>query len=60
MALIICLKCTTAYTVGAPGCPHCGSKKHVEQGAKGDPTLAAAPLPVAATTNEEAPNAQDL
>jgi hypothetical protein len=43
MALLICLKCTTAYSVGAPCCPNCGGKKSVEQGSKGDPTLAAEP-----------------
>jgi hypothetical protein len=41
MALLVCLKCTTRYSVGAPACPHCGGKKSVEQGSKGDPALAA-------------------
>jgi hypothetical protein len=44
MALLVCLKCTTRYSVGAPQCPHCGSKKSVEQGSKGDPALAAVPV----------------
>lgn len=30
--LLICLDCTTAYSVGAPGCPQCGSTNAVEQG----------------------------
>lgn len=32
MSLWICKACTTAYSVGAPACPHCGGRKHVEQG----------------------------
>ena len=32
MALLVCTKCTTAYSVGAPRCPHCGNRKSVEQG----------------------------
>lgn len=39
MTLLICLKCTCAYSVGAPACPQCGGKKSAEQGSKGDPTL---------------------
>lgn len=42
MAAWVCKPCHTVYSVGAPGCPQCGSKKWVEQGAKGDPTLVAA------------------
>lgn len=30
--LVICDKCTTAYTPGAPRCPHCGSADHHDQG----------------------------
>lgn len=41
MTLLICLKCTAAYSIGAPRCPQCGGKKSVEQGSKGDPTMAA-------------------
>lgn len=56
MTLMVCKDCTAAYSVGAPRCPQCGSKKSAEQGAKGDPTLvAASSAPV-----EEDPNAEDL
>ena len=41
MAAWVCKGCRTVYSVDAPRCPHCGSKKWVEQGAKGDPTLVA-------------------
>ena len=34
MAGWVCNKCTTLYTVGAPQCPHCGTKAHTEQGEK--------------------------
>lgn len=30
--LLICCDCTTAYSVGAPACPQCGSTNAVEQG----------------------------
>lgn len=30
--LWICTHCTTAYSVEAPRCPHCGSTAYVEQG----------------------------
>lgn len=30
--LLICTACTTAYSVGAPRCPHCGGRKAVEEG----------------------------
>lgn len=53
--LWICKGCTTAYSVGAPVCPQCGSKKHAEQGAKDDPTLAPAPVE-APETPEETPD----
>jgi rRNA maturation protein Nop10 len=53
MALLICLKCTTAYTVGAPACPHCGGKKAVEQGSKGDPTLTVPDMAVPAEPAKE-------
>ena len=26
--LQVCLACTTAYSVGAPSCPHCGSTEY--------------------------------
>lgn len=55
MAALVCKDCTTTYSVGAPRCPQCGSKKSVEQGAKGDPTLVAA----SAAPSEEDPNAED-
>ena len=32
MALWICTKCTTRYSVGAPQCPQCGTKNHYEDG----------------------------
>lgn len=48
MALLICKPCTTAYAVGAPKCPHCGSTEYAEQGSPDDPTLVVAPEPVAA------------
>lgn len=35
--LWICDDCTTAYSVGAPRCPHCGSTAHHDQG---DDTMA--------------------
>ncbi len=30
MALWHCVDCTAAYSVDAPRCPQCGSKKHVD------------------------------
>lgn len=33
MALWKCTDCTTAYAVGAPRCPQCGSDRQVEEGA---------------------------
>lgn len=30
--LWVCDDCTTAYSVGAPRCPHCGSEDFHEQG----------------------------
>lgn len=41
MAAWVCKGCTAIFSVGAARCPQCGSKKWVEQGAKGDPTLTA-------------------
>ena len=32
MSLWHCTACTTAYSVGAPCCPHCGSTEHEEDG----------------------------
>ncbi len=29
--LWICNVCTTAYSVGAPACPHCGGDDHVDE-----------------------------
>ena len=34
MALWVCEKCTTKYSVGAPQCPQCGGKTYHEDGAK--------------------------
>lgn len=34
--LWICDACTTAYSVGAPACPHCGETDYTEQGAEHD------------------------
>lgn len=31
MSLWVCLDCTTAFSVGAPRCPHCGSERHAEE-----------------------------
>ena len=28
----VCLDCTTAYAVGAPRCPHCGSERGADEG----------------------------
>ena len=28
----VCLDCSTAYSVGAPLCPHCGSERHADEG----------------------------
>jgi hypothetical protein len=39
MAALVCLGCTTVYSVGASRCPQCGGKKHAEQGSRNDPTL---------------------
>ena len=30
--LWICQACTTAYSVGAPGCPQCGADDHADEG----------------------------
>lgn len=30
--LWICQRCTTAYSVGAPACPQCGSADYAEEG----------------------------
>lgn len=32
MALWVCVGCSTAYSVGAPACPHCGSTDSYEEG----------------------------
>lgn len=32
MSLRVCLDCTTAFAVGVPRCPHCGSERHAEEG----------------------------
>ena len=34
MALLVCEKCGTKYTVGAEKCPHCGGKQRHEDGEK--------------------------
>jgi hypothetical protein len=46
VTLRICLDCTTAFAVGVPRCPHCGSERHAEQGS-------AAALGVHASTSFE-------
>lgn len=37
MALLICDDCTTAYTPGAPACPHCGATDSHEEGTEPTP-----------------------
>jgi hypothetical protein len=32
--LWICQGCTSAYSVGAPACPQCGSAEYLEEGAE--------------------------
>lgn len=32
MALWVCSRCTTRFSVGAPACPHCRSTEHYEEG----------------------------
>jgi hypothetical protein len=32
MTLWVCSACSTRYSVGAPSCPHCGRKRHYEEG----------------------------
>lgn len=32
MTLLVCLDCTTAFAVGVPRCPHCGSERSAEEG----------------------------
>ena len=32
MALLVCADCSTAFSVGAAACPHCGSPDHFEEG----------------------------
>lgn len=53
--LLICLDCTAAYSVGAPQCPQCGSKKFCEQGSKKHEAMLAAAA-AKASSPEEAPN----
>ncbi len=56
MALRICRGCTTAYTVDAPCCPHCGSTDGYEQGSD-----ATSVVPVADDeADEEDSDAEDL
>lgn len=59
--LWICLQCTTAYSVGAQGCPHCGSSEYAEEGTEmakitrhGGPTHKAGQLPDLPTAEEAA------
>ncbi len=40
MALWVCEKCTTKYSVGAPQCPQCGGKAYHEDGQKAKPKAA--------------------
>lgn len=58
MSLLICDDCTTAYSVGAPKCPHCGSTYAYEQGAGSDPAQAVFVADPAA--DEEDLDAEDL
>lgn len=37
MALLVCEKCTTLYSVGADKCPQCGSKQRHEDGERPTP-----------------------
>lgn len=54
--LLICCDCTTAYSVGAPKCPQCGSTSFVEQGSPEHLALLA-PAPAKAKPKPvEAPN----
>ncbi|MCX4703869.1 hypothetical protein [Streptomyces sp. NBC_01373] len=39
MALLVCTGCTTRYSVGAAGCPQCGSSEHVEEGQEPMPKI---------------------
>lgn len=32
MTLRVCMDCTTAFAVGVPRCPHCGSERSAEEG----------------------------
>lgn len=32
MTLLVCLDCSTAFAVGVPRCPHCGSERKAEEG----------------------------
>ena len=32
MALWVCVGCSTAYSVGAPACPHCGLSDYYDEG----------------------------
>lgn len=57
--LWICRACTTAFSVGAPKCPHCGSKKWCEQGSKEHVTMLAGATPAVEdfSSGEEPSNA---
>jgi RNA polymerase subunit RPABC4/transcription elongation factor Spt4 len=46
--LWICKDCTCGYSVGAPKCPHCGSKKYAEEGSKAHLAMLAEPQEPAA------------
>jgi len=41
--LWICQSCTTAYSVGAPACPQCGSTEYAEEGAEVTPEVVTVP-----------------
>jgi hypothetical protein len=64
MAAWLCTVCSTVFSVGAPCCPHCGSTKHVEQGAEdmpkitrhGGPTVAGATVVAGGWSNEGDPD----
>lgn len=63
MAAWVCTECTTAYSVGAPCCPHCRATDYREQGADmpkitrlGGPTIAGASVVAGGWGNEGDPD----
>lgn len=66
MAVWACAECTTAYAVGAPRCPHCGSENYTEDGmakatvgGASDDKTAAGDAPQAAPAAADAPAEDD-